>query len=247
MAAIPPPWDCPSADGPKTEILPAGTVWWRIHEAGSPAGSFRDTGAVAKRADPVAHGLEGRFDCQMGEYGCLYLGETRRSTIAEAFLRGPVVANPSARFMGLSRASGRVLSRVELTTDVRLVDLRGAAGLGRLGQDAWLTACDEADYPTTQEWATAIRRWAPDAGGLLWMPKRDNLHAALVLFSDRVDPGALAGRSIAALDDPLGITSPPRRTCSTENGEPAGEARAVGRPRRPKSCQKVLCPACTVR
>lgn len=206
MSATPPPAACPSPDGPKLQTLPAGTVWWRIHRAIDDPLTFRDTGAVDKRADPARYGAEGRFDCQTGEYGDIYLGETRKSTIAEAFLRGPVVRNPVARFMRRSRADGRMLARLQFETDLSLVDLRGAAGLGRIGQDAWLTACDEPDYPITQQWATAIRRWAPDAAGLMWMSKRDNIHMAAILFADRVTSGSISARPARALDAPLGLT-----------------------------------------
>lgn len=206
MAKALPPTDCPSPDGPKFAVAPAGTVWWRIHGAASVPVSFRDTGAEDKRRDPVTHGEEGRFDCQVGEYGYLYLGETKKSAIAEAFLRGPVVKDPGARFMRRTRTVDQVLSRIELTADLPLIDLCGAAGLGRVGQDAWLSACDEPDYPITQQWASAIRRWAPDAAGLVWMSKRGNIHRAAVLFADRLSPTAIADRPVRALDDPLGLT-----------------------------------------
>jgi hypothetical protein len=206
MSRTPPPADCPSPDGPRIRVVPAGSVWWRIHGDASAPLAFRDTGARAKRADPTTHGEEGRFDCQSGEYGYLYVGETKKSTIAEALLRGPVVRDPTARFLRRAKLAGRVLSRIELAADLPLVDLCGAASLGRLGQDAWLTACDEIDYPVTQAWATALRRWGPKAAGFVWMSKRDNVHQAAVLFSDRVPTGALAGVVVRPLESPLGAS-----------------------------------------
>jgi hypothetical protein len=199
-----PPHDCPSPDGPLVRVVPAGTVWWRIHGS-SPALSFRGTGAEARRTDPRTHGEEGRFDCQRGEYGYVYAGATKKVTIAEAFLRGTATKNPAARFLRRARLKDRVLSCIELVADLPLVDLCGAAGLGRIGQDARLTACDEVHYPITQQWATAIRRWAPNAAGIVWMSKRDNVREAAVLFADRVPAGALSGREVRALDSPLGL------------------------------------------
>ena len=102
-------------------------------DVGHDATEFRSTGAVQKRADPKTHGAEGRFDCQTGEYGYLYAGETKKTTIAEAFLRGDVVADPSARILRRAKADNTVLSRIEVAADLTLVDLRGAAGLGRVG------------------------------------------------------------------------------------------------------------------
>jgi RES domain len=204
MARSRPPAECPSADGPLLRPYTVGSAFWRIHGDRHDPASFRDTGAIEKRTDPATYGLEGRFDCQAGEYGYLYAGETKKSTIAEAFLRGPVVVDPTARFLRRAKLADRVLSRIRLENELLLVDLRGAAGLGRIGQDAWLSACDEDDYPLTQEWATAIRRWAPDAAGLVWMSKRDNVHEAVVLFSDRIAAAGITGRVVRPLDSPLG-------------------------------------------
>jgi hypothetical protein len=206
MTAAPPPADCPSAAGPLLFPLEVGTVLWRVHGVGHDATEFRSTGAVAKRADPRANGAEGRFDCQRGEYGYLYAAETKKSTLAEAFLRGPVVANPSARILSPSRADGRVLSRIEVTARLELVDLRGAAGLGRIGQTDWLTTCDEDEYHLTQDWASAIRRWTPGSAGMIWQSKRDNIHFAHVLFDDGAAPSAISGRPYRRLDEPLGRT-----------------------------------------
>jgi hypothetical protein len=186
--------------------LASGTVVWRLHWLGSGPTDFRSTGAIAKRAEPAKHGVEGRFDCQSGEYGYLYAGETKTSALAEAFLRGPVIADPLARILPRSRAASRVLSRLELTSELDLVDLRGAAGLGRVGQTDWLTSCDEDEYVLTQAWATAIRRWAPLASGFIWQSKRDDVHFALVLFDDGAAPGAIVGRLHLQLDQPLGVT-----------------------------------------
>jgi hypothetical protein len=208
MPAIAPPADCPSPGGPLLRTLRAGSVWWRIHRGVYGPTAFRDTGAEAKRADPITNGADGRFDCQAGEYGYLYASETKPSTIAEAFLRGPVVADPAARFLRRAKLTGQVLSRIELTVDLAVIDMCGAVGLARIGQDAWLTACDEPDYPLTQQWATAVRRWAPppSIAGLVWMSKRDNVHNALVLFADGVPVGGLSGRVHRELDSGLGKT-----------------------------------------
>ena len=197
-----PPRDCPSPDGPKVNHLPPGLKFWRIHGLGRGPLEFRSTGAVDKRRDPLTFGNEGRFDCQTGEYEYLYLGETRLCTFAEAFLRDDVVRDPSARYIRRDNVTRAAISRIETTDSVALVDLRGAVALGRVGQDAWLTASEEVDYPLTQEWATAIRRWAPDADGFYWMAKRDDTHAAVVLFDDHAVSERLEGRVVYAFGDP---------------------------------------------
>lgn len=200
-----PPRDCPSADGPKIEVLRRGTVLWRIHADGRGPTEFRSTEAEQKRSDPMAHGNEGRFDCQRGEYAYLYLAETRVAAFAEAFLRDDVVHDPGARFVRRDKVTHAALSRIELTGPLTLVDLRGAAGLTRVGQDAWLTSSEEADYPLTQRWAAAIRRWVPRADGLCWMAKRDNVHFAAMLFDDH-DPGSrLRGEVVRRFSEPAGF------------------------------------------
>ena len=123
-----------------------------------------------------------------GKYAYLYLAETQAAAFAEAFLRDDVVQDPGARFLRRDKVTRAALSRIELTAAVTLVDLRGAAGLTRVGQDSWSTSSEEVDYPLTQLWAAAIRRWAPAADGLCWMAKRDNLHLAAMVFDDH-DPG----------------------------------------------------------
>jgi len=200
-----PPRDCPSADGPKIEVLRRGTVLWRIHADGRGPTEFRSTGAEQKRSDPVTHGNEGRFDCRRGEYAYLYLAETRLAAFAEAFLRDDVVHHPSARFVRRDKVTRAALSRIELTHPLTLVDLRGAAGLTRVGQDSWLTSSEEVDYPITQLWAEAMWRWAPHADGLCWMAKRDNLHFAAMLFDDHDSSPRISGEVVRRFSEPANL------------------------------------------
>jgi len=134
-----------------------------------------------------------------------------------------VVRDATARFLRRARLTERVLSRVRLTTDLPLVDLRGAAGLGRVGQDAWPSACDEEDYPITQQWAAALRRWTPGAASLAWMSKRDNLHEVVVLFSDRIPAGAITGSGNAVMGSD---SSPKTARVSRRPPRPSTRARA---------------------
>ncbi len=175
---------------------------WRVHGSRRDPVGFRSTGAEQKRADPAGCGSEGRFDCQRGEYAYLYLAETRLAALAEAFLRDDVVHDPGARFLRRDKVLGAVLSRIELTGALRLADLRGAAALTRVGQDSWLTSSEEVDYPMTQLWAAAIRRWVPKIDGLCWMAKRDNVHFAAMLFDDHGPAGRMRGEVVRRFDQP---------------------------------------------
>jgi hypothetical protein len=198
-----PPADCPSIDGPKLRTLRRGTLLWRIHRLGDDPSHFRRTGAIDKRADPTL-GAEGRFDCQRGEYGYIYAGETRGAAIAEAFLRGGVIADPTTRFLAHRRLETTGLARLELTSPLSVIDLRGVEGLGSVGQDGWLTHCDEPDYPQTQRWAAAIRGWAPDAHGMVWTSKRDDQHFAIVLFDDHGTAAMFSATTLLRFDEPTG-------------------------------------------
>lgn len=166
---------------------------------------FRSTGAEQKRRDPLTHGNEGRFDCQRGEYSYLYLAETQQAAFAEAFLRDDVVKDPHARFIRRDRVARACLSRIELTGDLVLVDLKGATGLTRVGQDSWLTSSEEVDYPLTQQWAGAIRRWAPNVDGFCWMAKRDNTHFAAMLFNDHDPAARMLGSVQRRLSEPRSL------------------------------------------
>jgi len=193
MARRAPPDDCPSPLGPIRETLPIGTVLWRIHWNGFEPTGFNPRPATGKR-EP------GRFDSIDGDFAYLYAGETRRTVFAEVFLRGETVLASTVRIVPRRRLENLRLSRLVTAGELELVLLIGAEALGRIGQDAWLTSCDEHDYPLTEEYARTIRRWAPWAAGLVWLAKRDNAHRSYVLFADRVMPTALSGEMKLELD-----------------------------------------------
>lgn len=185
-----PPDDCPSPLGPARRVLHAGTTLWRVHASRYAPSGFK----------PAAVPGSGRFDATDGDYGVLYAADDERTTFAEAFVRGDAVTG-SVRIVTRKRIEDTRISPVIVRQGLPLVSLIGGPALGRLGQDAWLTSCDEDDYDVTQRYARAIRRWAPWASGLVWLSKRDNLHRAYVLFSDRVPPDALEDGAGRALDD----------------------------------------------
>lgn len=116
-----------------------------------------------------------------------------------------MIADPAARVVRASKATGLAVTRLRQSVTLELVDLRSAEGLGRIGQDAWLTTTDEADFPHTQRWATSIRAWAPQASGIIWMSRRDPAQEAAILFADRTPDAALVVEHVRALDDPVGF------------------------------------------
>lgn len=49
-----------------------------------------------------------------------------------------------------------------------------------------LGGCPPVDYPWTAVWSQAIYDDAPEADGLLWVPRNHNTARAVMLFGDRV-------------------------------------------------------------
>lgn len=98
--------------------------------------------------------------------------------------------------------------------DVELVEVQGAAA-EQLGQDDWLTRCDEDAYPLTRRWAAAVRAWLPPPrrDGLGWPSKRDPRQRVMVLWGEPahaatgcglLEPGD-AGAPGEALDGGFGL------------------------------------------
>ena len=190
-----PPDTCPSARGPATTILRAGSVLWRVHSGRWKPTAWNDT--------PYANRKQhGRFDSPTDAYWALYAANDERTTFAEALLRGDTVTG-ATRSLPHKAIEGVVLSQVHVRSDLTIVSLVGGTHLSRVGQDAWLTSCDENDYAITQRYASSIRDWAPDdVAGMVWVSKRDNTRRAYVLFSDRVSAGELEDGASRPLDDP---------------------------------------------
>jgi hypothetical protein len=183
MVAASPPWHCPSPAGPKFETLEPHTTLWRIHSPLFGGSDFNPYGVEEKMANAPKYGAPGRFDSIPHDYAYLYAGATRKVTLAEAFIRN-ASANPATRFVLYASLRDALLTKLIVKNRLRLAVLHGD-GLSRVGQDAWLTSCDEGEYGRTQEWAAAIRRWAPDAQGFVWRSKQANDGMAYVFFGDR--------------------------------------------------------------
>lgn len=206
MVASPPPANCPPGLGPKIETLPKGHVLWRVWTPAARLSAptvFNPHGAREKIALAGAVGSPGRFDSITGDYAYLYAGGSQKATLAEAFVRGSV-ADPASRAVRRLALAGRLLAKLETTAPMELVSLHGD-GLSRIGQDAWLTSCDEDSYELTQHWAAAIRSWADRAHGFVWRSKRANDDKAYVLFADRGADLCLDHRDSLELASPKGL------------------------------------------
>lgn len=128
--------------------------------------------------DPV---LGGRFDARHHGVAYLYAAHAEEGALAEALVRDLGYTATGARPLPPARVRGRVSSALTCAREVRLVVVHGA-GAQQIGQDDWLTRCDETNYPVCRRWAEAIRGWRPDVDGLTWRSKRDREQRVRVLW-----------------------------------------------------------------
>jgi hypothetical protein len=196
LPAIEPPAACPGH--PVTSTLPAGSVLYRVHPADRPAHAFNPTPRPPPLpGDPVEGG---RFDGIDGSYAYLYAALTEEGAFCESFVRDLDYARSGPRPLPWAQVSGKVVSTVRTRRDVELVEIQGAAA-EQLGQDDWLTRCDEDAYPLTRRWAAAVRAWLPPPhrDGLGWQSKRDPQQRVVVLWGEPA--GAATGCQVLEPDD----------------------------------------------
>jgi hypothetical protein len=148
----------------------------------------------------------GRFDSLDGSYGYLYVGADPSAAIAEVVCRDlPFGGTP--RLVPRAAVAGRLLSRIEVTTGIRVVRLHGA-DLTQVGQDIWLTKSEPSDYALTRAWAAAILTWVPKAGGLEYRCRHDEDRRAWCLVTPpdvSEHPRLRLGGGPVPLDSPAGL------------------------------------------
>ncbi|MHB8293646.1 MAG: RES family NAD+ phosphorylase [Acidimicrobiales bacterium] len=179
---------------PLVEVVAAGSVLWRCH----------DRRFASAQSNPGL-GAPGRFHPFDGPgqvpVPVLYVSASAEGALAETVLHDVPVAGRGRR-VSWARLGRMGLSRLAAGRDLHLVVFHGA-GLRRLGlRPAQLTDTSPAHYARTVAWAAAAHRWNGEVDGIIWMSRQLNSERALVLFGDRVEPGALVpDGGPAALDD----------------------------------------------
>jgi RES domain len=135
----------------------------------------------------------GRFDSTHDDtYGYLYAGDTPAGAVAETLLRDSPITATGAITLSHTQVVGRRLTRIMLTQDLAVVDLRGLVDLRAASQDTWLTMADPSDYPQTRHWGHWIRSQSPTATGFIWISKRDPTRQSYVFFDDKCPPNSFA-------------------------------------------------------
>ena len=178
MPNFQPPQIPPAA--PAVSVLAKGTRLSRVH-------SSQFTGAQFNPTLADSHWGGGRFDATEADpYGYLYAGSDDECAVCETLLRDLPLVPARGRLLPRRAIAGRVLSRLILTAEVPLISLCDGKDLARCGQgDKWLVSCPSSEYAFTRRWAQAIREWALEAEGLVWLSRRDPSKRAYIFFGDR--------------------------------------------------------------
>ena len=160
----------------QTVDVAAGSSLWRHHNSNYAADTLR----------PAHPNPTGRFDCPDPDgWASSYYAFTTRVAVGEALLRDVAV---SANAVNPRRLAGSSVSRVVVTNELRLVDLRGAAAWGPLNNDLSLLGFpsdnDAGLYARARDAAADIRAKAPQTNGLCWYSARDSSQESLLLWGD---------------------------------------------------------------
>lgn len=143
-----------------------GRTWWRGSR--HPADTLAPAGAGATRFAPLPDTRHG------------YFGATKTVALLESALHEASGPHPT---IYLARLAAYRIGEVELTTELRLADLRDGE-LSRLGavRDALVDTTPE-HYPCTRRWAEHLQG-RRGVGGILWHSRQADLHR-------RSNPGGL--------------------------------------------------------
>jgi hypothetical protein len=189
---------------PESAVWRAGTRLYRVHDH-----RFSPEAMNPTVRDPHFGGA--RFDSTPNDvYPYLYAAPTQLTALAETLLRDMPFDGNTLRLLPRRAVSGRRLSQVELTVDVRLVSLVSMPDLNAVQQDDWLVDADAPEYPFTRRWGHWLRESTDWAQGFVWMSKRDRPQQAIVLFGDRFpSPGPDGGSPLRPTGEPpLDLGSP---------------------------------------
>jgi hypothetical protein len=162
-----------------------GKTIFRVHGSIYKADQFNDSRKGDARFSPLIDVARNAV------IPTLYAGTTFDCALMETVFHD-VPYQPGLKTVSKAKyVEGAICSTLSLTADLRLVDLSSVA-LHKLGvAPANLTQTEAAYYPVTREWALALYHQNADVRGLIWTSRKDDHAAAILLFGDRIEPGAL--------------------------------------------------------
>lgn len=166
----------------------AAAHWFRVHTFDPASGrfapdAFNDSTNGDARFSPLVDPATGKV------IPTIYAAASEAGAISEVVLHD--IPTPSTGYLHdweRDKASHLHLSEIALPA-LQLADLQ-SQGLQAAGLELWeMFATNKPDYPRTRAWALHIWQAMPAAQGLLWMSRRANDSAVLMLFGDRVPAG----------------------------------------------------------
>jgi RES domain len=131
-----------------------------------------------------------RFDAPHGEFSVTYANVERHHIFVEVY-----GDTENRREIAPDQAE-RKISVVRPGRKLRLIDLGDAQTLSRLRLDGRISS--SLDYPCTQLWGEALRRWLPAADGIRYPGRKAGREDNLCLFLDRCG-SALAWQRIGTI------------------------------------------------
>jgi len=131
--------------------------------------------------DPVFFGTSGNYrfddtDCPAATcFGVLYTGEDEDCCFIESC--GLTTGEPAVSGAYLA---AREISRLELTEELRFIDLASPGGLTRIGADGRL---ETGSYKIAQKWSAALRLHPSRPDGIRYRARHDPSRIAYAIFT----------------------------------------------------------------
>ena len=131
--------------------------------------------------DPIYFGMSGNYrfddpDCPTGaSFGVLYTGGDTHCCFIESCGSTTGVPAVSGAYL-----DAREIARLELTEELRFIDLASSGGLTRLGADARLVT---GSYKVAQRWFAALRLHPSNPDGIRYLSRHDPTRVAYAIFT----------------------------------------------------------------
>jgi len=170
----------PPSPFPAFNILPlkAGAQLFRFHDQSFNGAAYNPCRGGPTRFAPLA--------LRTGECLPTLYAATSLEAAAWESLFHDVPHTPGSKVVRLNKVTTKVLSVIELLTDVVVAPLH-APDLHRLGlAKTDLIETAPTTYKDTARWAEAFHRADPLLGGLRWTSRRCDPDLAFIFFEDRV-------------------------------------------------------------
>jgi len=174
------------SQSPAIFTLHAGDVLYRHHQKIHDPLFFGATGS--QRFDDPNSGIAGCF-------GVLYTGEDPECCLLESC--GSTTGVPLVTGAYLD---ARAIARLELTEDLRFVDLVEPGGLARIGADNRLTT---GAYTVAQQWSAALRAHPEKPDGIRYRSRHAPEKLAYAIYSR--PPSTFSVSTMGSFTDPANI------------------------------------------